>query len=70
MCHPYSSSQFLIRPVTAQEVSIKDKGAEAQVVVAMDGGSAVVIPCHLLTTWLHTVVASKVVVEPSICFCR
>jgi hypothetical protein len=48
-----------------------DKGAKAQVVVAADGAAVAIVACHLLTTWwLHMVVASKLVVEPNLCFCR
>jgi hypothetical protein len=50
MCCPYSSSQFLVGPITVQEVSIKDKGAKAQVVVAADGGTVAIITHRLLTT--------------------
>jgi hypothetical protein len=53
-----------------QEVSIKDEGAKEQVVVAADRGAVALIARRLLTTWLHAVLASKVVVKHSICFCR
>jgi hypothetical protein len=38
--------------------------------MALNGSAVAMIARCLLTTWLHAVVASKVVVEHSICFRR